>query len=106
MKHNILINRNFALLWSGKIISQIGDKFYALALAWWILQHTGSPGIMGFFLLVSVLPGLLLGLFAGAVVDRLNRRNVLIITDLLRGFLVLTVVLLSFLQALTVWQVL
>jgi MFS transporter, DHA3 family, macrolide efflux protein len=105
MKQPVLINRNFAFLWSGKIISQIGDKFYALALAWWILQKTDSSGIMGFFLLVSVLPGLVLGLFAGAMTDRLNRKHVLIITDILRGFLILLVVLLSFLHILVVWHV-
>lgn len=105
MSDSIFINRNFALLWIGKIISQIGDKFYAIALTWWIYQSTGSPGIMGFFLLTTVLPGLLFGFYAGALADRLNRRNILIITDILRGLLVFIIVILSFLQALMVWQV-
>lgn len=60
---------------------------------------------MGLFLFITVLPGLLLGLFAGAVVDRLNKRRLLIITDILRGILVLIVVLLSVLKILAVWQV-
>jgi D-alanyl-D-alanine dipeptidase len=105
MKTKLLINRNFAFLWIGKITSQIGDKFYAIALAWWILQKTDSPGIMGCFLAVSAIPCLVLGFFAGALVDRLNRKNVLIVTDILRGSLTLSVVILSFLKVLEIWHV-
>jgi DHA3 family macrolide efflux protein-like MFS transporter len=100
-----MISRNFTLIWLGKIISQLGDKFYAIALAWWILQKTNSPSVMGFFLLVSALPGLLLGLFAGVMTDRWQRKAMLIITDLIRGCLVLVIVYLSFQGILQVWHV-
>lgn len=105
MFHKIFINRNFFLLWLGKIISLLGDKFYSLALAWWVLQKTGSPGIMGFFMLASALPGFIIGFFAGAVVDRLNRKKILIIADLVRGFLIMILVILSEFNQLQVWQV-
>jgi Arabinose efflux permease len=105
MTNKIFLNRNFTFLWLGKIISKIGDEFYFIALSWWILQKTESPGIMGFFLLVSVLPGLLFGLFSGAMADRWNRKNVLILSDLIRGLLVLMVVLLSKSGLLLVWHV-
>lgn len=100
-----MINKNFALLWIGKIISQLGDKFYAIALAWWILQKTNSPTIMGFFLLVSVLPCILIGFFAGALTDRYNRKNILIVTDIIRGFLVLAISCLSIFNMLEIWHV-
>ncbi|NMC57014.1 MAG: MFS transporter [Eubacteriaceae bacterium] len=100
-----MINRNFSLLWMGKIVSQLGDKFYAIALAWWILQKTNSPSIMGFFLLVSVLPGILIGFFAGALTDRYNRKNIIIITDIIRGFLVLAITCLSIFNMLEIWHV-
>lgn len=100
-----MININFTLLWIGKIISQLGDKFYAIALAWWILQNTNSPTIMGLFLFTSVLPGVLLGFFAGALVDRWKRKNILIITDIIRGGLVLTISFLAINNSLETWQV-
>ncbi|SDE38281.1 MFS transporter [Sporomusa acidovorans] len=100
-----MINRNFTFLWLGKIISQLGDKFYAVALAWWILQKTNSPSIMGFFLLASVLPGILLGFFAGALTDRWQRKTMLIVTDIIRGCLVLAISYLSMIDALKIWHV-
>ncbi len=105
MSKTLFINRNFTCLWIGKIISQIGDDFYAIALSWWILQNTNSPGIMGFFLLTSVLPGLFFGFYAGAVVDRQNRKNIMIITDILRGLLIFVIFILSYMELLKVWQV-
>jgi MFS family permease len=92
-------------LWTGKIISLIGDKFYAIALAWWILQETNSPKIMGFFLLVTVLPGLITGFFAGAMVDRRDRIKILVLADILRGLLIFAVVVLYMSKSLMVWNI-
>jgi len=100
-----MINRNFTFLWLGKIISQLGDKFYAIALAWWILQKTNSPSIMGVFLFTSVFPGVILGFFAGALVDRWKRKIILIITDIIRGCLVLTISYMALNNVLEVWHV-
>lgn len=90
-----MINRNFTLLWVSQTISQLGDKFYAIALAWWILEKTHSPSTMGLFLLTATLPGVLAGILAGALVDRWRRKSVLIATDALRGLVVLMVYALS-----------
>jgi MFS family permease len=99
------MNKNFLLLWFGKIISQLGDKIYAIALMWWILQKTNDPAAMGLFMLVSVLPGILTGLFSGALTDRWNRKTILILTDVLRGVLVSAASLLALADALEVWHV-
>lgn len=99
-----IINRNFTLLWVGKIISQLGDKFYAIALAWWILIKTNSPVTMGLFLFVSAFPAILLGLYGGVLADRLNRKILLVVTDLIRGALVLAISLLSAANSLSVWH--
>jgi len=60
MFKNLFLSKNFFLLWTGKFISEIGDRFYGIALAWWIFQKTNSPSIMGLFMVLSVLSGLLL----------------------------------------------
>ncbi len=59
------INKNLYLLLSGQFISQLGDKFYALALAYWVLQTTHSPSMMGFVMFFSMTPAILAGFFRG-----------------------------------------
>ena len=48
--------RSFALLWTGQTISRLGDSLYRIALAWWVLEETGSATAMGTVLVVSFLP--------------------------------------------------
>lgn len=105
MINNFFINKNFFLLWTGKIVSQVGDKFYGIALAWWILQKTHSPATMGFFMAASTLPGLLLGPFAGTLIDRWNRKHIIIISDIVRGLLVVVTALLSTWDVLALWHI-
>jgi len=100
-----MINNNFKLIWFGKLISQLGDKFYAIALAWWILQNTHSTVIMGFFMLTTAIPAIGIGLFTGALTDRWNRKRMLVITDIVRGVLVLAIALLAAFGVLEIWQV-
>ncbi|WP_346856406.1 MFS transporter [uncultured Draconibacterium sp.] len=78
-------NKNLVLLWTGKLVSALGDRMYAIAIAWWILEVTNSPTIMGLYLLSATLPMVLLGLVAGAVIDKSNLKNVLVIADVVRG---------------------
>jgi MFS family permease len=101
----VKMNRNFRLLWLGKLISQLGDKFYAIALSWWILQRTNSTVLMGSFLLSSTIPAIIFGCFSGAITDRCNKKTLMIITDVLRGSFVLLIACFSYLDMLDVWQV-
>ena len=78
-------NKNLLLLWTGKLVSGLGDRMYAIAIAWWILELTNSPAIMGLYLLAATLPMVLLGLVAGVVIDKSNLKHVLIIADVVRG---------------------
>ncbi len=92
---SVLSNGSFLKIWSGQLVSQIGDKFYAIALAVWIVDKTGSPRTMAVFLVASMLPGLLAGPYTGALADRWNRRTIMIAADLARAAVVLGVSLLS-----------
>ncbi len=105
MKMKIWINRNFLLLWTGQLISQLGDKFYMIALAWWILQKTHSPLSMGLYLMFSVLPELLIGPIAGVYIDLWSRKVILVLTDILRGVIILTIAALSIFGLLQVWHI-
>ncbi len=55
----LLMNKNLALLLSGQFVSQIGDKFYMLALAIWVLDTTNSPAMMGAVFFIAVTAALM-----------------------------------------------
>lgn len=100
-----LKNRSFALLWTGQTVSRIGDFVYQIALAWWVLQKTGSAKVMGTVLICSFTPMLLFVLIGGVTVDRFSRTKVMLISDIVRGILVGGVAVLAFLKLLEVWHV-
>ena len=99
-----LAHRPFALLWSGQTVSRLGDSLYAIALAWWVLEKTGSAAAMGVVLICSTIPMLLFLLLGGVVVDRLPRVRLMLASDLLRGALVGLIAFLAFQQWLELWQ--
>jgi MFS family permease len=74
-------NRDFLLLWSGQMVSAIGSQVSLLAFPWLILSVTGSPVQAGIIASVRTLPYILFGLPAGALVDRWDRKRVMILCD-------------------------
>ncbi len=97
-------NRNLALLWIGQTISMAGDAIYQLAMLWLMLEMTDSAGVTGLVALSAYLPTLIVGVWAGAVVDRTDRRRVMIAADAVRALLVTFVPLLFVLGRLGPWE--
>lgn len=100
-----LTYRPFALLWTGQTISRLGDSLYRIALAWWVLEKTGSATAMGTVLIFSSVPMLLFLLVGGVVVDRLPRSQVMLVSDVMQGLIVAAVALLAFENLLQVWHI-
>lgn len=99
---------NFLKFWVGQSVSKFGDQFNLLALPLLILALTHSPFALGISEAANLVPYLLLGLPAGALIDRLPRRIVMIVCDIARAliFAALTVLLLTgWLTAATVWAI-
>jgi MFS family permease len=96
-------NRNYRLLWIGQIVSQLGDWFNSVAIYALLLELTGSATSVALMIIVQFLPMAVIGPVAGVVVDRVNRRRLMIGTDILRGMLIL--VLLVVQRADQVWLV-
>ena len=82
-------NRHFVALWLGQTISFVGDYFYFLAIPIMVERLTGSTMMVGLSVISNALPMLLLGPVAGVFVDRWDRKRMMIVSDLLRGGLVL-----------------
>src|SRR5438034_523125 len=86
-------NRNFRLLFFGQAISQLGDWFNAVAVYALLLDLTGSATAVAWMMIVQFLPIAIVGPVAGVVVDRSNRRRLMIAADLVRGVLILGLLL-------------
>lgn len=82
-------NRGFVTLWIGQTISFIGDYFYFLAIPIMVERLTGSTLMVGLSTIFNALPMLFLGPVAGVFVDRWDRKRTMIVSDVLRGLLVL-----------------
>ncbi|HLG60897.1 MAG TPA: MFS transporter [Ktedonosporobacter sp.] len=93
-KRALLINRNFALLWNGGIVSRFGDFIFNVTLVLWIVASLAAnqiwaPLAVSGVLVAATLPVLLLGPFAGVFVDRWkDKRGVMLRMDALRALLV------------------
>jgi DHA3 family macrolide efflux protein-like MFS transporter len=96
---------NFVLLWQGQLVSILGDVVYAIALGFWILAVTGSTALMGGLMAASTLPRILVSPVAGVVVDRADRRMLMIWMDAIRGTAVLAVGIGAVAGFLQVWMV-
>lgn len=71
----------FFMLWGGQAISLVGSALVQFALVWWLTSQTGSATVLATASLVALLPNIVLGPFAGALVDRWNRRLIMIFAD-------------------------
>jgi len=78
-----LKHRNFRLLFCGTSLSHIGDFVQAMAQSWLVWQMTKSPFLLGVVGFAQALPRLLLGAVGGAIVDRVERRRLLLTTQFL-----------------------
>ena len=78
-----LKHRNFRLLFCGTSLSHVGDFIQAMAQSWLVWQMTKSPFLLGIVGFAQALPRLLLGVVGGAIVDRVERRRLLLCTQFL-----------------------
>jgi len=97
----LLKTRDFGLLYSGQLISQVGDGLNRVALLWFVYELTGSALKMMVVGLLQTIPPLLFGPLIGVFLDRLSKKTVMIRVDLLRALLIVTIPILYAVQALT-----
>lgn len=89
---DVLKNRDFLFLWLGQVISNFGDRLNQMALVALVyLRNPGSEVALAKLISFTIIPVFIIGPIAGAWVDRLNRKNIMIISDIARGILVLSI---------------
>src|SRR6266567_2602048 len=97
-------NRDFLLLWSGQVVSTLGSSVSGLALPLLVLALVHSPAQAGLVAAIQMIPYLLFSLPVGALIDRWNRKQVMIVCDLVRWLALGSVPLAFVLGHLTVAQ--
>jgi predicted MFS family arabinose efflux permease len=97
-------NRDFVTLWSGQVVSALGARISATAMPLLVLTTTGSPADAGLVAAAGTLPFLIAHLPAGPLVDRWNRRRILLTSEALAGLTLASVPVAQWLGMLTVAQ--
>ncbi len=81
--HPLYVFRDFRNLFIGRLISAVGDKFFTIAVAWWVISGSGESAKLqlGLVMAVNVIPVVLFGPLLGTLADRSNKRSVMLAAD-------------------------
>ena len=86
-------NRNYRATWTGQVVSEIGDHFNNVAVFSLALANTRSGLVVTLIMLSRAIPAILAGPIAGVVLDRVDRKKIMIVSDLVRGAVALCFIL-------------
>lgn len=95
----------FFVIWIGQAFSLFGSHLVQFALVWYLTQRTGSATVLATATLVALLPQVLLGPYIGALVDRWNRRSVMMIADGLIALATVGLAVLFLFDVVQVWHI-
>lgn len=99
---HILRNRDFLLLWVGQGVSALGSRIHYIALIWLVTEITGNAAGIGLLFMFMAVPRILVFPIAGVLVERWNKRNVIVVCDILSGLTAIGVALTNDLPAIYV----
>jgi len=102
---DILQHRGLRLIFIANVISMIGSGMNAAATTWYVLQITHSEMALGTLLMLQTIPAILMLPFTGVVIDREDRRRLVMVLDAGRGLVVLLVAVLAYRGIATLWEV-
>src|SRR5436853_3474496 len=101
---SILRKKGLRFVFAANVVSMIGSGMNAAAVAWYILQATHSEVALGTLAVVQTVPAILMLPFTGVVIDREDRRRLVMLLDLARCIIILTVAILALQHRVAVWQ--
>lgn len=97
--------RSFLVVWLGQLVSVLGTTMTAFALQIWVYTETGSVSSLALVSLAFALPSTIISPFAGALVDRWDRRTVMLVSDAVAGAATLVIAVLYATDSLAIWHV-
>ena len=101
---SILQKKGLRFVFAANVVSMIGSGMNAAAVAWYILQATHSEIALGTFAIVQTLPAILLLPFTGVIIDREDRRRLVMMLDAARAIVIIIVSLLAFAGKVRIWE--
>jgi MFS family permease len=101
---NILQHRGMRLIFAANMISMIGSGMNTAGVTWYVLQKTHSEMALGTLLMLQTIPALLMLPFSGVVIDREDRRRLLMALDAIRGVVILVVAILAYRGMAMLWE--
>jgi DHA3 family macrolide efflux protein-like MFS transporter len=102
--HRLLQHRGLRLIFIANLVSMIGSGMNTAAVTWFILQSTHSELSLSALVVLQTIPALMMLPFTGVIIDREDRRRLIIVLDALRGGLILSVAVLAFTDRVQVWH--
>ena len=102
---NIPWKTRFFTIWSGQALSIIGSQLVQFALIWFLTVQTGSATVLATASLVGLLPNVILGPFIGTLVDRWDRRRIMLASDTVITLVSVGLAILFALDAVELWQI-
>ena len=100
----ILQKRPLRFVFAANVISMLGSGMNSAAVAWYILQATHSEMALGTFAVVQTIPAMLMLPFTGVIIDREDRRRLVMVLDAARAVIILAVSILAFMGKAKVWE--
>ena len=97
--------RPFFTIWTGQAVSLVGSQLVQFALIWYLTRETGSAIVLTTATLVGMLPQVFIGPIAGSIVDRGNRRRIMILSDSAIALVTLALALLFALGLAEIWHI-
>jgi MFS family permease len=100
----ILQKRSLRFVFAANVISMLGSGMNTAAVAWYILQATHSEIALGTFAVLQTIPAMLMLPFTGVIIDREDRRRLVMMLDAARGIIIVAVAILAFQHRVKVWE--
>ncbi len=104
MMRSILQKRSLRFVFAANLISMLGSGMNSAAVAWTILQRTHSEMALGTFAALQTIPAMLMLPFTGVIIDREDRRRLVMMLDAARAIIILAVTVLAFQHRVKVWE--
>lgn len=101
---NIPWKNRFFTIWGGQALSIIGSQLVQFALIWYLTVQTGSATVLATASLVGLLPNVILGPFIGTLVDRWDRRRIMLVSDTVITLVTIGLAVLFALDTVAIWQ--
>jgi len=104
-EHEKTLLRRFFIIWTAQAFSLIGSGIVQFALVWWLTLETGSATVLAVAMMAALLPQIVAGPFVGPLIDRWNRRRVMVAADSGIAVVTLVLILLFIMDSIEVWHV-